>query len=229
MWAQIRQNDTTSSPRWREDAWQEISVLQQNSLNNAQASRFIFSKASRILSKAHPVAFASTLKVHLYSSQPNLIILVGVVCTRTTFHLIQKFFGKRLLLSLALYTILLFLLSILQKLFLFRSCKIEVLPQSLYKLVLSQHVPQSATMRFLFHHCLPLPRLQRRLALCRQSFVVSSVTSSTTIEANCQTLRAWLLQRLSHQNISPRGLLSALGTKLISSASSWLKINDPLT
>ena len=29
---------------------------------------------------------------------------------------------------------------------------------------------------FLFHHCLPLPRLQRRLALCRQSYVATLMT-----------------------------------------------------
>ena len=137
---------------------------------------------------------------------------------------------------LALYPFLLFLLGILEKRFRFHSFKTEVLPHLLYILVLSQHFPQFATMRCLFHHCLPLPRLQWHLALCRQPFVVTlliqvdRVGFLTLIDNNRSKLpeSEGLVTALIVAS-RPRGMLSALHTKLVSSASSWLKFNESLT
>ena len=76
--------------------------------------------------------------------------------------------------------------------------------------IIFQNLPRCA---FLFHHCLPLPRLQQHLA--SQPFVVTLLTQvdrvgfSITTEANCQNLRALSLHRLSHRNVGPTSVGSS--------------------
>ena len=129
-----------------------------------------FSKASRNLSKAHSVAVTISTSHHFR----------GAVCVRTTFYLFQKFFGRRLLLPLALYPFLLLFLSIPWKFHRFRSCKREIHPHSLCKLVFSQHSPQSATMSLLFHDCRPLPR-----SSTATPGPVPSIFRCNTTDTNC--------------------------------------------
>ena len=111
-----------------------------------------FSHASRILSKAHSVAFVSTLNFLSKSSQspsshakyPNFIILgvqsvsaLLLTCSRTSLA------GDSCCHWPCLPSCLSFSASLR--------------PHSWYKLIHSNHFPQPATMRFLFHHCPPLP------------------------------------------------------------------------
>ena len=84
--------------------------------------------------------------------------------------------GRRHTLPLALYPFLLFFFGILHKLLLLSIFQVRSTPTFLVYTGLSQHSPQTATMRLLFHDCLPLPRLQRRQALCRQAFVITLLT-----------------------------------------------------
>ena len=189
MWAQIRQNDTSLFCGWCDDpAVGNLcsSTIPCTMLKLPASSLATFSKASRVLPKVHSVALTSTLKVLLcFSQSPSLNVCA--VCVRTTYYSIQNFLGRRLFLPVAFYPFLLFLLNIVQKLFSLSPFQEKSTPT-----FLSQHFLQSATMRFLFHHCLPLPRLQRRLTAAI----------------------VW----------GPRGMLSVLGTRLTSSASSRLRL-----
>ena len=184
----IRDRDTSLSSRWRNDALQEICTLQHNSLHNAQASRFILCHFSKGFAYTFECPFRRAyfnledslcippnLRI-FWASCPHLLILGGAVCVRTIFHLFQKFFGKRLLLPLSLYPSLLFLLSNPLKNVLLSLFQERNTPTFLVETAPFQLFPQSATMRLLFLDCLPLARLQRRLALCRQSFVVTLLT-----------------------------------------------------
>ena len=135
---------------------------------------------------------------------------------------------------LALYPFLLFFFGILRKLFRFRSFKRKVLPHSLCLLVFLQHSPLSATMRLLFHcqffNGAKPCAVKLSLFHCWHKLTVrTSTPSSNTIEANCLNLRALSLQRLSHQNMGLCGMLIALGTQFIYSASSRLRFNESLT
>ena len=73
-----------------------------------------------ILSKVHSVAFTSTLKMPLYSSQSRLFravkpffIIFRAVCVVTAFYLLQVFFGWRFQLPLALCSCLPFFFGLL--------------------------------------------------------------------------------------------------------------------
>ena len=65
-----------------------FNIIPCSMFNLPASSLATFSKASRILSKAHPVALISTLKMLLYSTQSPPFHHFGcAVCVRTTFHL----------------------------------------------------------------------------------------------------------------------------------------------
>ena len=111
-------------------------------------------------------------------------------------------------------------------------------PTSLYVLLFPKHSPQPATVRLHLHCCTPLPLRQGCLSFLPSDFRRDTADttwpcgtpSSTTTKANCQYLRAFFLTATI---VTPKhvfcGMLIALDTKLMSSASSGLKFNDSLT
>ena len=165
MRAQIRHRGTSLFSGWR--GRKKFCALQHNSLYNAQAFRFMFYHLFK-----GSYSFEGPFRHAYFNLEDSFVFLPTSVfsrvvskshhsgsadCIRTTFHLIQKFFGRRLFLPLALYPFLLFFLRFLKKLFRFRSFKkYSHIPCMYWSF--PQHFPQSATMFLLFHNCLPLPR-----------------------------------------------------------------------
>ena len=149
------------------------------------------------------------------------------------------FFGRRLSLPLALYSFLLYFLGILHKLLRFQSFDREVLPHSLYHAglfpafsIACHDAPSSPRPLSTANSPKapdPLPSSFRCNTADTDWPCVDSSSSSTATEANCQNLRALSLHRLSHKNMGLCGMLIALGTKFISSASSRLRLNDSLS
>ena len=186
---------------------------------NVQASRFIFCHFFKSLAYSFegPFRRAYFNFENYFCIPPNLRLLKQnihissiwrvPVYVHTTFYLFQKFFGKRLLLPLALYPfgIPWFVsLSLFQE----RNTPTTLVYTGLFANILHR-LPRCA---FFLHELIPLPLHQGCLSFCYQIFVCNtadtnklavsdSAPSSTTTEANCQKLRALSLQRLSHQNI----------------------------
>ncbi len=150
MRASVRQSDTSLSSGWRDDSPQKICTLQHDSLYNAQASRFIFCN----FFKSFAYSFEGAFRRAYFNLEDSFVFLPvsvfwrivskphhfgSAVCVRPTFYLFQKFFGKRLLLPLALCPSS----SASFRCFRFRSCKSQnfigrrlLLPLALYPFLL---------------------------------------------------------------------------------------------
>ena len=114
---------------WRDDAPQAICTSEHNCLHGT------FSKASCILSRAHSVAFAWTLKMFFvffpissFQRKGGLFHHSGsAISVSTTLYLFQVYLGRRFALPLALYPFLLFFLG-LSKPLCFQSLTRKILP-----------------------------------------------------------------------------------------------------
>ena len=193
-----------------------------------------FSKASCSLPKAHSGAFAWTLKIPLYSSQspPFNARKARFIILRVQSVSLQHFTCSKY--SLAGDSRChrpcipsCFSFSASSRNF-FTFDLSQVLPTFLVCTGLSpcilHNLPRCAlfsTTAFHCHFVNGVSPIATRILLSHYWHTLvmyDSSPSSLTTDANCQTLRFFSLNRLSHRNMGFGGTLIALGTKLISSA-----------